>query len=346
MANEGFSELVFTVEGSKARSLQSVEIADLQLLERKHLQEWVLERPEILGPDVLIITFEFDQWGVSSGAAPKDRLDVLGLGSDGRLVVAELKRGKSPDTVDLQAIKYAAMASRFDEDQLARLHRDFLNRDRTDETELSQEGASEKIGVHVSAGLSIELLASPRIVILAEGFSSTVTSSVVWLNEQGIDITLKQYRAYQTALLETIITVSQYYPVADVSAFEVSPVLRRKNSGEVESLPVVPWTEEDLSLVEALGFEVPIAILDLCSQRVGQWIGSDEAYQLAGVLRKSGMGKLAGFGYSVRRRFKRSNAPWTAAWAKGDLKQAYYSVTEELAKNWLAIRGELSDTEA
>jgi hypothetical protein len=76
---------------------------------------------ETLCPDVLIITFEFDRW--SSAAGPqRDRLDVLGLGRDGRLVVAELKRGRAPDTVELQAIKYAAMASRFTEELLAELH--------------------------------------------------------------------------------------------------------------------------------------------------------------------------------------------------------------------------------
>ena len=32
----------------------------------------------------------------------------LGLDSDGAPVVAELKRGEAPDTVDLQALKYAA----------------------------------------------------------------------------------------------------------------------------------------------------------------------------------------------------------------------------------------------
>ena len=42
-------------------------------------------------------------------------------------------------------------------------------------------------------GLSPDLLLQPRIVLLAEKFSPTVTSSVVWLNEQGVDITLKRY---------------------------------------------------------------------------------------------------------------------------------------------------------
>ena len=50
--------------------------------------------------------------------AAADRLDLLGLDEDGSLV-AELKRGPAPDTVEMQAIKYAAFASRFTVETLA-----------------------------------------------------------------------------------------------------------------------------------------------------------------------------------------------------------------------------------
>jgi hypothetical protein len=68
-------------------------------------------------------------WQASGGARERDRLDVLGLGADGRLIVAELIRDRAPDTVEMQAIKYAAMASRFTEDTLVEQHARFLSRD-------------------------------------------------------------------------------------------------------------------------------------------------------------------------------------------------------------------------
>ena len=98
----------------------------LGLTERAHYRNRVIAHPEIIGPGVLTIAFEFDRWTTSNGPAPKDRLDVLGLDRDGRLVVAELKRGVAPDTVDVQAIKYAAMVSRFTEETLADLYAEFL----------------------------------------------------------------------------------------------------------------------------------------------------------------------------------------------------------------------------
>src|SRR5699024_12486810 len=105
-------ERVYSIDDGTAVSLQTVSLADAGLREREDLQELVLARPEILGPDVIVVAFEFDRWQDSHGDRQRDRLDVLGLDSDGRLVLAELKRDKAPDTVEMQALKYAAMSSR------------------------------------------------------------------------------------------------------------------------------------------------------------------------------------------------------------------------------------------
>jgi len=105
-------ELVFSIDQSAAVPAERISLADAGFTERAHLQEWVLAHPGIIGDGVLVITSEFDAWRSAAGTE-RDRLDVLGLDRSGRLVVAELKRDRAPDTVDMQAVKYAAMASRF-----------------------------------------------------------------------------------------------------------------------------------------------------------------------------------------------------------------------------------------
>jgi DNA-directed RNA polymerase specialized sigma24 family protein len=56
---------------------------------------------------LLVIRSEFDQWDLREQPVD-DRPDVLMLDSGGSLLVAELKRGQTADTTDLQALKYAA----------------------------------------------------------------------------------------------------------------------------------------------------------------------------------------------------------------------------------------------
>lgn len=79
----------------------------------------------------MVVTSEFGSWEGSGGQKAADRLDVLGLDADGRPVVVELKRDIAPDTVDMQALEYAALVSRFTLDDLVRVHAQFLNGIRT-----------------------------------------------------------------------------------------------------------------------------------------------------------------------------------------------------------------------
>lgn len=329
-------ELVFTVVGKEASALASIDLSELGFTEREHLQSWVIAHPEIIGPNVMVVSFEFDQWATPNGSTPKDRLDVLGLDSDGRLVITELKRGMAPDTVDLQAIKYAAMASRMTDETLVNLFAEY--RLKTMGEALTPEDALGEILAHAQDGLSTEALAKPRIVLLAEDFRAVTTSSVVWLSEQGLDITMKRYQAYRTAGGESVLTVSQYYPVADVSEFQIAPHLRSGRQKTDEDLPEVEWSTVDLKRILEKNFVVPIAILDLCSKTPDQFVGSGDAYTRAGVVQKAGMGRLAGFGYSVRTKFGRSNAPWRSQWAAGGLAQQYYAIDEATAERWRALR--------
>ena len=236
------SDRLFTVTGSKATPASSVSLAEAGLRERHDLQEWILDHPGILGDEILVVTFEFDRWW-SSGAAPADRLDVLGLGSDGRLVIAELKRDRAPDTVEMQAIKYAAMASRFTPETLSAHHARFLSQ-RGGST-VSEDEALQRLVAH-AGDLDVENLRRPRIVIVAGEYPPVVTATTVWLTEMGLDISLVQVRAYRTAQ-ETLIYVSQLFPVKDVEDFTVSP-----RQAEVQAIEEKRRRQRDVGTTERL----------------------------------------------------------------------------------------------
>ena len=187
-------ELLFTVQPGEARPAEQVSLAEAGLRERSDLQEWVRKNPEILGDGVRVVTFEFDAWWSTRGREA-DRLDLLGLDRDGYLLLAELKRGPAPDTVEMQAIKYAAFASRFTVETLAERHAEYLSKMRGER--VSDDEARERLEEHVGEELDPAQLRRPRIALLAESFPPQVTASAVWLTEMGLDISLVEFKAYR-----------------------------------------------------------------------------------------------------------------------------------------------------
>lgn len=324
-------ELVFTVEGAIARPARQISLSEAGLTERSHLQEWVLAHPQILGTDVLIVTFEFDRWKSFSGQHERDRLDILGLDKSGRLVVTELKRDKAPDTIDMQAIKYAAMASRFTPDVLASQHARFLSSrgDKTDE-----EQALDLLNEHAGFELSVEFLRRPRIMLLATDFPSTVTASVVWLTEMGLDITLKKFLAYKTTN-EIIITVSKLYPVQDVEEFTVAP-LKSSFQHPKKEYAELEWTIKDFQLLREHINPTTLAALNLCSAKPGQFIPLRDIEAEAGRTRHEARADLAVLTMTIKRRLDRSNWPIEPRWAAGGENQYYYKVSPEYAELWIA----------
>jgi hypothetical protein len=326
-------EHVFTVVGATATPATPITLGEAGFTERDHLQEWVIAHPEMLGGGVLIVTFEFDQWRSAAGGQERDRLDVLGLDRNGRLVIAELKRDLAPDTVEMQALKYAALASRFTAETLAAQHAQFLTR-RGKPTD--QSAARDLLEAHSTYDLVPETLAKPRIVLLASSFPPIVTATTVWLTEMGLDISLMRFQAYQTAE-QTVVTVSQLYPVTDVEEFTVAPVRSTKVATEVEQLPEHPWTREDLEKLRGIASTTVLAALDLCAAKPGDWVPLREIEDRAARTRGQARADLAVLTMNVKRHFGRSNWPFIAQWGAGGEQQVYYSMASDLAPIWSGL---------
>jgi len=212
-------ELVFTVNGATATAATPIGLAQAGLKERQHLQEWVIAHPEVLGSSIKIVAFEFGSWTGHTGEKERDRLDVLALDGEGHLIVVELKRDKAPDTVEMQALKYAALVSRFTRDDLDRVHARY--RTQTSGREITPDDAAAELDAW--AEITEESLRLPKIVLMATDFPQTVTATVVFLHQQlGLDIKLLVFQAYQTAN-DVLVTVSQHYPPPGIEEFVLSP---------------------------------------------------------------------------------------------------------------------------
>ena len=173
-------ELIFRVptEGA-AEPLKVVGLAEIGYKERQHLQSWVEENPDIVGRGLLLITAELDRWRFGA-ARVADRLDLLFLTSDGAPLVAELKRGEAPDTVDLQALKYAAYCSQLTVEDVVEAYGSYR--------EIGSEEARADVFEHAPS-LEEDGLGPVRVRLLAEGFRPSVTTTVMWMHQElGLDI--------------------------------------------------------------------------------------------------------------------------------------------------------------
>src|SRR5438270_6850019 len=89
------------------------QFAALGLYEGADLQRYLRDRIEALGEDLLVVAEEFGDWEDA-----RRRIDLLALDRAGRLVVIELKRTDDGGHIELQALRYAAMVSSMQFDEL------------------------------------------------------------------------------------------------------------------------------------------------------------------------------------------------------------------------------------
>ena len=304
-----------------------------------------------LGDGVMIVTLEYDGF-VVAGGAQKDRLDVLGLDPDGHLIVAELKRGIAPDTVEMQAVKYAAMASRFTLKTLASAFAAFKSRRGM---AMAVDGATEALQTHAPA-LSDETLGEPRVVVVAQGFSPVVISSVVWLKKRGVDISLVRFQPYQTGDGQVFVTFSRLFPLPELPIVAPGTPIAEVPTNALHS---VEWTTADLVALGRIANLTTRTTLDLCAERPDTVVSLTEIVETAGVTRPAGRAQLAGLTMVVKNRFGRRNWPFAPRWAADGTPQAFYAMSVATAARWRdaaiqldaeqsdrSVDGELDDEQA
>jgi len=165
--------------------------ADLNIWERQHVQEWIRQTPEILGEELLVVSIEFDRFDNSS-----DRLDVLAIDRNGNLVVVELKRDSFAGYADLQSIRYAAMVSSMTIQKLLPYYTQYQKKYLGIENP-SEDQSRTNIEEFVSDDNFKELSNSPRIILCSEDFSQEITTTVLWLNSNGLDISCVRIKPHQ-----------------------------------------------------------------------------------------------------------------------------------------------------
>jgi hypothetical protein len=194
-------------------AIERRSFASLSYGERKHLQEWIAGSPECLGEDLLIIQKEFDGFDET-----RERLDLLALDKDGRLVVIENKLDDSGRDVVWQALKYASYCSALTRSKIVDLYRGYLQRQGIDED--PEALLAEFLEVEDIADVQINAGSEQRIILIAANFRREVTSTVLWLRNHQIDIRCVRATPYKLGE-EVLLNFDQIIPIPEAADFMI-----------------------------------------------------------------------------------------------------------------------------
>ena len=202
---------IYRIIDDKLSPIKQTEFKSEGLRERDDLQQLLKEQIDVISPGTLVLSEEFGGWKDSSR-----RIDLLGIDKEANLVVIELKRNEDGGHMDLQSIRYAAMASTLTFTKAVDIFGRYLNKNGKDDDPHTtileflewDEPDEESFGQDV------------RIVLASAEFSKEITTSVIWLNDHGLDIRcirLKPYRDGDYLLLD----VQQIIPLPEAAEYQI-----------------------------------------------------------------------------------------------------------------------------
>lgn len=220
---------LFRLDSENLTPIPTTNFASEGILERADLQRLFRGQFEVILPGAMVLTDEFGDWDDS-----RRRIDLLALDAEARLVVVELKRTTNDGQLDLQAIRYAAMASTMTFDQAAAAHARYVDQTSAEAEQALldflgwDEPQEELFGQDV------------RIVLVAADFHKEVTTSVMWLNQRELDITCVRVRPHRQGD-DVILDIQRIIPLPEaedylIRAKDKSRETRRaaKDSGWVD----------------------------------------------------------------------------------------------------------------
>ncbi len=171
---------IWTIEDSQASSVQQMNQMDSEKL----LEEILVENPELLMPGLTLVGRQTQTEG--------GPLDLLGIDSDGRLVVFELKRGTLSRDAVAQIIDYTSYLEDMDLDALVNHIFDKSGAHDIDKRDDLREWYTENW-----EGESLDSLRPLRMSLVGLGVDDTTERMVNFLAKNGMDISLLTFYGFE-----------------------------------------------------------------------------------------------------------------------------------------------------
>jgi hypothetical protein len=203
---------LYEITGESLKPIAQKTFAALGLLERTNIQRAVRTHIAAITPGVktMVLAEEFGDW-----IGANRRIDLLCLDEKAQLVVVELKRDDSAH-MELQALRYAAMVSTMRFDQAVEAHRKYLRSIGSNED--PEQAIREFLDCEERPVALSEIV---RIVLASAEFQPELTTAVLWLNKQGLDIRCVQMRPH---LIDdrVLLDIQQVIPLPEAEQYQVA----------------------------------------------------------------------------------------------------------------------------
>lgn len=241
---------IYDKKNKKPLPAEETDFRSHEIMERKDIEKWVIDSPEILGEELFIITTEYDKFDKT-----KERLDVLAVDKNGKLVIIELKREESGKSAELQAIKYAAYCSTLTLEDVISLRKDFLAKNGKEKEE---ENIKKELLDFIKNPDFEGFDDKPRIILVAKEFRPEVTSTVLWLRKFGVDISCVKLTPYKIDNEKVGIAVSTIIPLPEAKDYIIKSEIK-----ESAKKPLTRRQEEYLKFFSELREEIKKVIPNL-----------------------------------------------------------------------------------
>lgn len=200
-------------DANEIQPLKVRTFSELGFKERAHLQEWIAKNPSCLGEDLLIIQKEFAGFSETN-----ERLDLLALDKEGRLVIIENKLDDTGRDAVWQSLKYASYCSSLSKEGIRTIYQEFLTK--SGSTDIAETRIAEFLDCDDFQDVLLNKGITQRIIMIAANFRKEVTSTIIWLMNFNLQVQCFKVTPYSMAS-ELFLNLEQIIPTKDAEDYVI-----------------------------------------------------------------------------------------------------------------------------
>ncbi len=196
---------IFRLEGDDISKAGLILAKETNLELETHLESWLQNSPSALIQDELILWI-----GRQTSANVEDSTifpDLLGIDSEGSLVIVEFKRGRTPREVVAQLLEYAAWANKLSDQMIQQIAKDYFETCEKYEGKFFYDAFRDMFDIPESEDDPV-LNQHLRLFIVAENIPTRVADVCRFLRiSHSMDISCINVSTYQTEAGERLVSM-------------------------------------------------------------------------------------------------------------------------------------------